>query len=176
MLRDVARGHAILRGVRERLPTAILTCSLRRAFDDREENRELLFDLVEEAWQLGFAAVRVHGRTVEQKYAGKADWSILKELKQRYPTHTILGSGDVFTAQDAVRMKVETGVDVVWIARGAIGNPWIFRDAAKLLDAANAPVGATLASTGSTPSGNLESVDALGRGKPRPYGIRKSDV
>lgn len=134
MLRDVPRGHSILRAVREQLPNAILTCSLRRAFDDLPENRELLFELVDEAWKLGFAAVRVHGRTVEQKYAGKADWAILKELKQRYPTRTILGSGDVFTAQDAVRMKIETGVDVVWIARGAIGNPWIFRDAAKLME------------------------------------------
>lgn len=134
MLRDVARGHSILRGVREQLPNAILTCSLRRAFDDREENRELLYELIDEAWRLGFAAVRVHGRTVEQKYAGKADWSSLRELKRRYPTRTIIGSGDVFNAQDAVRMKLETGVDIVWIARGAIGNPWIFRDAMKLMN------------------------------------------
>ena len=133
MLRDVARGHSILRAVRDRLPNATLTCSLRRAFDDSPENGELLYDLVDEAWKQGFAAVRVHGRTVEQKYAGRADWSALRELKRRYPNHTILGSGDVFTAEDAVRMKVETGVDVVWIARGAIGNPWIFRDAARLL-------------------------------------------
>lgn len=169
MLRDVARGHSILRGVRDQLPNAILTCSLRRAFDDLPENRELLFELVDEAWQLGFAAVRVHGRTVEQKYAGKADWAILKELKERYPTRTILGSGDVFTAQDAVRMKIETGVDVVWIARGAIGNPWIFRDAAKVLDAANAAVGATLASPEPTGEVDRAGIDTRGRGKPRPY-------
>jgi tRNA-dihydrouridine synthase B len=133
MLRDVARGHAILRGVRDRLPNATLTCSLRRAFDDTEENRGRLYELVDEAFALGYAAVRVHGRTVEQKYAGKADWSSLAELKRRYPKNTILGSGDVFNAEDAVRMIRETGVDVVWIARGAIGNPWVFRDAAKLL-------------------------------------------
>ena len=78
---------------------------------------------------------RVHGRTVEQKYDGPSRWSFLKEVKQRYPDHTILGSGDVFTAHDAVRMLRETGVDIVWIARGAIGNPWIFRHAATLLQA-----------------------------------------
>jgi tRNA-dihydrouridine synthase B len=133
MLRDVERGHSILRGVRERLPTATLTCSLRRAFDDGEENRDVLYALVDEAWKLGFAAVRVHGRTVEQKYAGKASWPALRELKSRYPDRRILGSGDVFAAQDAVRMIRETGVDCVWIARGAIGNPWVFRDAAKLI-------------------------------------------
>jgi tRNA-dihydrouridine synthase len=119
--------------VRKTLPDATLTVSLRRAFDDAPESREALFELVEEMWQLGYAAVRVHGRTVEQKYAGRADWSILRELKQRYPQRTIVGSGDVFTAEDAVRMLRETGVDIVWIARGAIGNPWIFEQASRLL-------------------------------------------
>lgn len=134
MLRDVPRGHAILRAVRDRLPNATLTCSLRRAFDDSLESRDALFDLVEEAWRLGYAAVRVHGRTVEQKYLGRADWSILRELKRRYPDRTIFGSGDVFTAEDAVRMLLETSVDVVWIARGAIGNPWIFSQSLQLLE------------------------------------------
>ena len=117
--------------MRDRLPAATLTCSLRRAFDETVEHRDRLYELVDEAFALGYAAVRVHGRTVEQKYAGRADWSSLAELKRRYPTNTILGSGDVFTAEDAVRMLRETNVDVVWIARGAIGNPWVFRDAAK---------------------------------------------
>jgi tRNA-dihydrouridine synthase len=133
MLRDIARGHSILRAVRDRLPDGTLTVSLRRAFDDSPDNRDALFSLVDEAWRLGYAAVRVHGRTVEQKYLGRAEWSILRELKQRFPNQTIIGSGDVFTAEDAVRMLGETGVDMVWIARGAIGNPWIFRDAIELL-------------------------------------------
>ncbi|MFT3788984.1 MAG: tRNA-dihydrouridine synthase family protein [Tepidisphaeraceae bacterium] len=132
MLRDVARGHAILRAVREMLPNATLTVSLRRAFDDTPESRDLLFELCDEMWQLGYAAVRVHGRTVEQKYAGRADWGIFHELRRRYPDKTLIGSGDVFTAEDAVRMLRETPVDVVWIARGAIGNPWIFSQAEQL--------------------------------------------
>ena len=131
MLRDLPRGLAILRAVRERLPTATLTVSLRRSFGD--DGHEILYALLDEAWQLGYAAARVHARTVEQKYFGRADWSALAEIKRQYPTRTILGSGDVFTAEDAVRMKRETNVDVVWIARGAIGNPWIFRHAAELL-------------------------------------------
>ncbi len=134
MLRDVERGHAIFRAVRERVPNATLTVSLRRAFDDTAENQDTLYLLLDEAWKLGFAAARVHGRTVEQKYNGRADWTSLKRLKQHYPDQTILGSGDVFTAEDAVRMKLETNVDVVWIARGAIGNPWIFQQAARLLE------------------------------------------
>ena len=132
MLRDVPRAHAIMQASRDALPDATLTLSLRRAYDEGPEHREALFEILEEAWRLGFSAARVHGRTVEQKYLGRADWSILSELKQHYPNRTLIGSGDVFTAQDAVRMLDETGVDVVWIARGAIGNPWVFDQANRL--------------------------------------------
>ncbi len=135
MLRDVPRGHAILRAVRDALPNATLTVSLRRAFDETPESREVLFELCDEMWRLGYAAVRVHGRTVEQKYAGRADWSIFHELRRRYPDRTLIGSGDVFTAEDAVRMLRTTPVNVVWVARGAIGNPWVFDQATRLLAA-----------------------------------------
>ena len=132
MLIDVPRGVSILRAVRDELPDATLTMSLRRGFDDSAASVDRFYQIVETAWELGFAAIRVHARTVEQKYVGRASWPFLRELKQRYPNRTILGSGDVFTAADAVRMLNETGVDVVWVARGAIGNPWIFRQAEML--------------------------------------------
>jgi tRNA-dihydrouridine synthase B len=133
MLMDVERGVSILRAVRNALPGANLTVSTRRGFDESAESVDRFYEIVETAWELGYAAVRVHGRTVVQKYLGAAHWPAITEAKRRYPDKTILGSGDVFTAQDVVRMLQETGVDVVWIARGAIGNPWIFRDAARLL-------------------------------------------
>jgi nifR3 family TIM-barrel protein len=134
MLMDVPRALAILRAVRDALPPAVpTTISLRRAFDDTSESTEHFYQIVEAAWSHGYAAVRVHGRTVEQKYLGSADWRSIREAKSRYPDRTILGSGDVFTAHDAVRMLRETGVDIVWIARGAIGNPWIFRQTVALL-------------------------------------------
>jgi tRNA-dihydrouridine synthase len=104
--------------------------SLRRSFDDSPESADQFYEIVDAAWADGYSAVRVHGRTVEQKYLGRASWPALREVKQRYPDRTILGSGDVFAAEDAVRMRRETGVDIVWVARGAIGNPWIFRHAA----------------------------------------------
>jgi tRNA-dihydrouridine synthase B len=133
MLRDVERGVAILQTVRDSLPPEVpTTVSLRRAFDDSAEATEAFHRIVETAWEYGYAAVRVHARTVVQKYLGRADWRVLAEVKRRYPERRILGSGDVFTAEDAVRMLRETGVDIVWIARGAIGNPWIFRHAAML--------------------------------------------
>jgi nifR3 family TIM-barrel protein len=134
MLADVRRGAAILRAARDAVPHDVpVTVSLRRGFDDSAESKERFFELIECAWSIGCAAVRVHGRTVEQKYQGRADWDFLRDLKRRYPDRTIFGSGDVFTASDVVRMLEHTGVDCVWIARGAIGNPWIFDHARQLL-------------------------------------------
>jgi nifR3 family TIM-barrel protein len=134
MLLDVDRAVSILKRVRDALPPHVpTTISLRRAFDDTPEATDRFYAIVESAWANGYAAIRVHGRTVEQKYQGQACWKSIREVKQRYPDRTILGSGDVFTAEDAVRMLRETGVDIVWIARGAIGNPWIFEHARVLL-------------------------------------------
>ena len=135
MLLDARRGIDILKAVRDAVPPQVPTSiSLRRGFDDSPQSRDRFFEIVDSAFANGYCAIRVHGRTVEQKYAGQAHWPFLAEVKKRYPTKTILGSGDVFTAEDAVRMLRETGVDLVWIARGAIGNPWIFHHAQMLLN------------------------------------------
>jgi tRNA-dihydrouridine synthase B len=134
MLGDVARAVEILKAVRDALPANTpSTVSLRRAMNDSREAEDWFNQIIEAAWATGYAAARVHGRTVEQKYQGRAKWQAIQEIKRRYPNRTILGSGDVFSAQDAVRMLSETGVDGVWIARGAIGNPWIFEHARLLL-------------------------------------------
>lgn len=79
----------------------------------------------------GAAAVTVHGRTREQYYDGKADWQVIADVKKsvRIP---VIGNGDVNTGEDAVAMMDQTGCDGVMIARGALGNPWIFRDAQAL--------------------------------------------
>jgi tRNA-dihydrouridine synthase B len=134
MLQDLPRATSILKAARDAVPPHVpMTVSLRRSFADTAESEEHFYRVLETAWEYGYAAVRVHARTVEQKYAGKSRWPFLTKLKQQYPDRTIFGSGDVFTAEDAVRMLRDTGVDVVWIARGAIGNPWIFQHANRLL-------------------------------------------
>ncbi|MEO6436875.1 MAG: tRNA-dihydrouridine synthase family protein [Tepidisphaeraceae bacterium] len=134
MLIDVPRATAIIKAVRDALPpSAITTVSLRRGFDESNESLDRFHEIMETIWANGYAAVRVHARTVEQKYLGQSRWDFLKSIKAKWPDKTILGSGDVFTAEDVVRMLEETGVDLVWIARGAIGNPWIFQHAAELL-------------------------------------------
>ncbi len=134
MLQDLPRATDILKAARDAVPAAVpMTVSLRRGFDDSPESVDRFYHLAEAAWAAGYAALRVHARSVGQVYQGRADWSFLRDLKRQHPKRTILGSGDVFTAEDAVRMLAETGVDVVWVARGAIGNPWVFADAAALL-------------------------------------------
>jgi nifR3 family TIM-barrel protein len=141
MLMDVPRAVSIVKAVRDALPpSAITTVSLRRGFDDSPQSEERFERIMETIWSHGYSAVRVHARTVEQKYLGRSRWDVLRRIRSRWPDKPILGSGDVFTAEDAVRMLSETGVDIVWIARGAIGNPWIFQHAATLLAATPSPL------------------------------------
>jgi len=138
MLQDLPRAIDILKSVRDTLPPDVpTTVSLRRAFDDSKQSEDRFHELMKMAHSLGYAAVRVHARTVQQKYQGRAKWPFLQQIKQQYPQIKIFGSGDVFTAEDVVAMLETTGVDAVWIARGAIGNPWIFQHAAALLSDMN---------------------------------------
>ncbi len=78
------------------------------------------------AADLGVAAIGLHGRTVSQLYSGKADWSTIANLKAAVPEIPILGNGDIWAAEDAVRMMAETGCDGVVIGRGCLGRPWLF--------------------------------------------------
>lgn len=145
MLRDLPRALAILQAVRVALPPHVpVTLSLRRGFDDSSQSLDQFHQIAQAAWDNGCAAIRVHARTVEQKYAGPSRWAFLRDFKNANPGRIILGSGDVFTADDAVRMLCQTGVDTVWIARGAIGNPWIFRHASMILESLRNPQSAAL--------------------------------
>jgi nifR3 family TIM-barrel protein len=132
LMHDTATGLDILRAVRAALPETPLSLSVRRGFDESARSEDGFWRICQHARELGFVAVRVHGRTVEQKYAGRSRRPFLAEVKRAFPDWTIWGSGDVFEPEDVVEMLRETSVDGVWIARGAIGNPWIFRDAMKL--------------------------------------------
>lgn len=134
LLGQPATAIEILTNVREAVPSHIpVTLKMRRGVDDSERSREQFFDILGTAFERGISAVTVHGRTVEQKYVGPSRWEFLREVRQRFPDQTLLGSGDLFTAEDCVRMLRETGVNGVTAARGAIGNPWIFSQAAALL-------------------------------------------
>ncbi len=115
-----------------------VTLKMRRGLDDSDESRDRFYRILDGAFERGVAAITVHGRTVEQRYVGPSNWDFLREVKQHAGSKTILGSGDLFTAQACLEMIRDTGVDGVSVARGAIGNPWIFSQARAL--AAGLPI------------------------------------
>lgn len=121
-----------VRAVRDAVPDRPVTLKLRRAFLESDAGNAAFWEIARGAFEAGVAAIAVHARSVDQKYKGRADWGFLKEVKAAFPDRTVLGSGDVMSAADALRMIRETGVDGVLAARGAIGNPWIFRQAKDL--------------------------------------------
>jgi tRNA-dihydrouridine synthase B len=125
----------IITRVRDVLPEGVpLTIKMRRGMDDSSESLDNFYTIFDGAFRLGVAAITVHGRTVRQRYEGKSSWQFLREVKQRAGARTVIGSGDLFTAQDCLDMFAQTGVDGVSVARGAIGNPWIFQQIRALAD------------------------------------------
>lgn len=117
----------IVSRVREAVqPHIPVTVKMRRGLDDSAESRDRFFTIFDGAFARGVAAATVHGRTVEQRYVGPSSWQFLRDVKQHAGSRVVLGSGDLFTPQACLDMIATTGVDGVTVARGAIGNPWIF--------------------------------------------------
>ena len=101
-----------------------VTVKIRKGFDDDHVNAVEIAKIIEEA---GAAAVAVHGRTREQYYSGKADWDIIRQVKEAVSI-PVIGNGDVTSPQKADELVKQTGCDGIMIARGAQGNPWIFSE------------------------------------------------
>lgn len=107
-----------------------VTVKFRKGFDETCVNAVEIAKIAESC---GVAAVAVHGRTREQYYSGKADWDIIRQVKEAVKI-PVIGNGDIFVPQDAKRMLEETGCDGLMIARGARGNPWLFSRTNHYLD------------------------------------------
>lgn len=121
--------HEIVSAVSKAIEKPV-TVKIRKGFDDDHINAVEIAKIIEDA---GGAAVAVHGRTREQYYSGKADWDIIRQVKEAVSI-PVIGNGDIFTPQDAKRCLEETGCDGLMIGRGARGNPWIFRRTAHYLE------------------------------------------
>lgn len=139
---------AIVREALQRVRDAVrcpIGLKIRIGFDDSPAAVEDFWQIVQAAAQLPVDLLAVHGRTVVQKYKGKADWTRIGQVKQHFGRLVVFGSGDILDAPTALARKNAYGVDGVMIARGAVGNPWIFPELAALWHGAPMPPAPTLA-------------------------------
>lgn len=107
-----------------------VTVKIRSGFNSENINAPEIAHIVQES---GGAAVAVHGRTREQYYSGRADWDVIRQVKEKVKI-PVIGNGDILCGEDAIRMLEQTGCAAVMIGRGARGNPWIFRQVSEYLN------------------------------------------
>ena len=116
-----------LKAVRDVVVAPVLM-KLRIGVDHKHQSLENFWEIVTHSIENGVDALVIHGRTVSERFRGKADWDLLAAVKSCFPDATIIGSGDIFDPDETVELMKRTGLDGFVVARGAIGNPWIFRD------------------------------------------------
>jgi nifR3 family TIM-barrel protein len=121
-----------LKRVREgvRCPVSM---KVRMGYDKSAESVENFWQICEGVYREGVDAITIHGRTVQSRYRGVADWQIVDEVKRRFAGLVVFGSGDLMSAEKVVERLGTSAADGVTIARGAVGNPWIFAEARALL-------------------------------------------
>ncbi len=128
LMKNPQLAHAILAAMVQAVNVPV-TVKFRAGWDDEHINA---VEIAKAAEAAGVAAVAVHGRTRQQFYEGKADWSVIAAVKQALQV-PVFGNGDIFSVDDGLRMLQETGCDGLMIGRGADGNPWIFEGLAAVL-------------------------------------------
>ena len=132
------KNPALVREIVSKVVKAIekpVTVKIRKGFDEEHVNAVEIAKIIEDC---GAAAVAVHGRTREQYYSGKADWDIIRQVKEAVSI-PVIGNGDVTGPESAKKMIEETGVDGIMIGRAARGNPWIFKQIREYLESGVLP-------------------------------------
>lgn len=129
LLKDPDKVYGIVKAVKEAVPCPV-TVKIRSGWDENSINAVEIAKVIEKA---GADAIAVHPRTRAQGYSGKANWNIIKEVKENVNI-PVIGNGDILTCYDAKRMLDETGCDAIMIGRGVLGNPWLIKECIEYLE------------------------------------------